>query len=350
MQIFTMEPKDTDFDNAEFISAPERSIEFEHYLESWFENNPWILLQGEDVLWIGKRVSAPFGDSTIFPDLLGVDSAGNLIIVELKRNRTPRDTVVQILEYAAWASDISETKIREIAMGYFATCDGCQEDTFDGIFRNLFDIPETGGVPPLNRNLRLFIVAGRISNKILKVCKFLGNSIDISCIEASLFQTESGYTIVGMETKLGNENTMTSPISPIEQAPMDPLLKWQITWQAIMELTNGNPSEEFATVAVKDAVLREHPGFNESTISGNIHAFRQIRHIVSEAIQGLRNENPSIEPTPENIMEVASEVNSGFSQPRIRKMIDIFFESGSVQIQPNQTEQGKKSNLVNRSG
>lgn len=339
MQIFTLEPKDTDFENAEFTSAPERSIEFEHYLESWLENNPWILLQGEDVLWIGKRASATFGDSTIFPDLLGVDSAGNLVIVELKRNRTPRDTVAQILEYAAWASDISETKIREIARDYFATCDGCQEDTFDGIFRNLFDIPETGGVPPLNRNLRLFIVAGRISDRILKVCKFLRNSIDISCIEISLFQTESGDAIVGMETKIGDENTVTPLSPPVEPAPGGPLLKWQISWQAIMVLTNGNPNQEFTTAAVKDAVLTEHPRFSESTISGNIHSFRQIRHIISEAIQGLRNENPSIELTPENIMEAASEVNSGFSQPRIRKMIDIFFESGSVQIQPNQTEQ-----------
>ena len=38
-------------------------------------------------------------------DLLGVDREGNVVVVELKRDRTPRDVVAQALEYAAFAAN-----------------------------------------------------------------------------------------------------------------------------------------------------------------------------------------------------------------------------------------------------
>ncbi len=35
-----------------------------------------------------------------FSDLLGLDKDGNIVIVELKRGKTPREVVAQLLEYA----------------------------------------------------------------------------------------------------------------------------------------------------------------------------------------------------------------------------------------------------------
>ena len=344
MHIFTLELENDDLDYAEFVSARETSIEFERHLESWLENNPWTLVQGDNILWIGRQTSAPVEDATIFPDLLGVDARGNLVIVELKRNRTPRDTVAQLLDYATWANELSESRIHEIAEHYFHNRNGASGKTFSEAFREGLLGNETGDIPPLNRDLRLFVVAGRISDRILKVCSFLRIScrMDVSCIEVSLFRTESGDAIVSMETKLGGENRVGPNIPQTAQEP-DDTLRWQTTWRAILELTNGDPNGEFTTRAVRDAVLTEHPGFSENTISGNIHSFRGSRYIVSEAIQGLRTTNANIKLTSENIMEAALEGNPGFSQPRIREMIDLFFQSESIQIQPNQREQGSEN-------
>ena len=342
MHIFSLELKDNDFDNAEFISAPKINIEFERYLESWLENNPWILVQEGNILWIGRQTSAPVQDTTIFPDLLGVDARGNLVIVELKRNRTPRDTVAQLLDYATWANELSESRIHEIAEHYFDNQNGSPGKTFSDAFREVLPINETDDIPPLNRGLRLFIVAGRISDRILKVCRFLRSScgMNVSCIEVSLFQTESGDAIVSMETKLGGENRVDPNIQQTGQES-DDTLRWQTTWRAILELTHGDPNGSFITREVREAVLSEHPRFNKNTISGNISSFRSVRHIVSETIQELINTN--IELTIENIMKAALEENPDFSQARIRKMIDLFSDSKSIQIQPNQEEQRAES-------
>ena len=337
MHVFSLEIENDDFDNAEFVSAPERSIEFERHLESWLENNPWTLVQGEDILWIGKQTNARVEDRTIFPDLLGIDADGNLIIVELKRGRTPRDTVAQLLDYATWADGISNAQIREIAKTYFEDQMELEGQSFDEVFRTAF---ETENVPTLNRSLRLYIVAGRISEWILKVCKFLRNShnMNVSCVAVSMFETETQNVIVGMETKLGDRNSVTL-IPTQNRRRQDDTLRWEVVWEAILRLTNGNPSSEFNTEEVRDAVLEEHSDFNKNTISGSIHSFRQSQYIVLGAVQQLSDRDTDIEFTAENILQVISEDPPDFNQLRIRKMIDIFCQFGIQQILSGQVGQ-----------
>ena len=344
MHIFTLEIENGNIENAEFVSAPERSIELEQYLQSWFENNPWILVQGEDMLWIHKERRLPGSEVPLRPDLIGVDASGKLVIVELKRSRTPRDTVAQLLDYAAWADGQSDEQIRRIAEDYFENREGFQDKTFDNAFRSVFDLLKTDEVPPLNRDLRLFIVAGRISERILKVCKFLRASygIDVNCIEVSMFHTESGDVIVGIETKLGNESRGASGSSQTTQRQGE-ILRWQVVWRKVLQLTNGNPMGEFTTGKVKAAVLEEHPNFNENTISGSIHSYLQSRHIVSEAIQQLGDRNTGVDFTAENILKVILEEPPDFNQLRIREMVNMFCQFGIQHIQPNQMTQGTEN-------
>ena len=344
MHIFTLEAEERNFDNAEFVSAPEKSIEFEQHLESWLENNPWILVPGEDIFWIGKRTSARVEDMTIFPDLLGVDAEGNLIVVELKRGRTPRDTIAQLLDYAAWADEILDMEVREIAERYFEEQEELQKESFDDVFRSAFDMLETDEVPMLNRSLRLYIVAGRISERILKVCRFLRNShsVNVSCIAVSMFETETGNAVIGMETELGDRNRLTQIPSQNKQE-QDYALKWEVVWEKILQLTERNPNGEFITAEVRTAVLDEHPNFNKNTISGGIHSFRQLRYIVWEAIQQLGDRNTNIDFTAENIMQVILEDPPNFSQPRLDKMIDLFCQFGISKTGANQMKQGMEN-------
>ncbi|MDE0681905.1 MAG: hypothetical protein OXI63_03215, partial [Candidatus Poribacteria bacterium] len=207
MPIFRLENiEDDDMSKGELIIAQETYLELERHLENWLENSPLALAQ-ESILWIGRQTSAKDEDGTIYSDLLGIDSNGNLVIAELKKGRTPRDIIAQLLDYAAWADGLSEPQIREIAENYFETRGVFQGKTFDDAFKEVFEIPETDELPPLNRGLRLFIVAEEIPSRVARVCRFLRTShgMDISCIDVSTFETESGEVLVSTETVVGDE-------------------------------------------------------------------------------------------------------------------------------------------------
>ena len=81
MAIFRLERSEgDDVSNAVLIIATETNLELERYLEDWLENSPVALVQDEYILWIGRQTSATDEDGTVYPDLLGVDVEGNLVI------------------------------------------------------------------------------------------------------------------------------------------------------------------------------------------------------------------------------------------------------------------------------
>ena len=69
---------------------------------------------------IERQVKTDFGGII---DLLCLDSRGDLAIVELKRDKTPREIMAQMLDYASWVNDLSHERIAEIANAYLGEKD-----------------------------------------------------------------------------------------------------------------------------------------------------------------------------------------------------------------------------------
>ncbi|MGN7164119.1 MULTISPECIES: endonuclease NucS domain-containing protein [Micrococcus] len=65
----------------------------EAQLQAFLAEDPTIL--GEPLLVIGREVPTPYGTRI---DILAMDVEGNLHVLELKRDRTPREVVAQILK------------------------------------------------------------------------------------------------------------------------------------------------------------------------------------------------------------------------------------------------------------
>ena len=85
----------------------------ENMVESWIARQPDLL--GLDFLLIGRQLPTEFGGRI---DLLGIDADGNLVIVELKRDRTPREIIAQMLDYASWVSSLTTRQVHEIAQNF----------------------------------------------------------------------------------------------------------------------------------------------------------------------------------------------------------------------------------------
>ncbi len=272
MPIYKLEKSDgDDISKAKLVIAEETNLELESHLEDWFENSPRALTQ-HPLLWIGRQTNASIGESSIVLDLLGVNAEGNLVVVELKRDEAPRVALAQLLEYAAWADGLSDARIREVAEAYFKTRGVFQGKTFEDAFREVFDMLETDEFPPLNQDLRLFIVAEQMPARIVDVCRYLRTShgMDLNCIDVSAFQTEAGEMFVSMETKVGDADVSTSKTqrqsdSQTSRWSEDKPVK-QVLWEAVQKLTKGNSDVEFTQKEVLDVILEEYTHFNEHTL------------------------------------------------------------------------------------
>ena len=273
MAIFRLNVEDDNLHNAELVIAKETDIELESYLESWLENSPWALVEGEPILWIGRQTSANVEESTIFSDLLGIDSEGNLVIVELKKSKAPRDVVAQLLEYAEWAEKLSDEQIHGIAATYFQSLK--KETPLQDAFSEMFE----DEMPALNRRLRLFVVAGEISRRILQVCSFLRTShnMDINCLAVSTFQTESGEVLVNTESKVGQEDIVTPKTARqnarwLGDKPVKKVGVKEVVLETARELTEGNTNTEFSPKKVSTRILEKYPDFKVSNVGPELAA------------------------------------------------------------------------------
>lgn len=82
----------------------------EKTMEDWIASQPALLFPKEQVLVIGQSIA---GQS--MADVLALDSVGNLIVVEVKRDWSDRSTVGQLLEYAAAYKDAAYETFNQLA-------------------------------------------------------------------------------------------------------------------------------------------------------------------------------------------------------------------------------------------
>ena len=85
------------------------AIAFESQLENYIESDPSIV--GEQLLIIGRQVSTSYGGSI---DLLALDESASVHVIELKRDKTPRDVTAQTLDYGSWVAGLGRADIQSI--------------------------------------------------------------------------------------------------------------------------------------------------------------------------------------------------------------------------------------------
>lgn len=127
-------------------------------LEDLLEQDPSIL--GELLLVIGRQVRTPYGKLI---DLLAMDVEGNLRVLELKRDRTPREVVAQVLDYGSWVTGLDRDRFIEIA-----------NDHLDVPFEEAFE--QTFGDPPpeyLGSDVQLTIVATELDDSSERIVEYL---------------------------------------------------------------------------------------------------------------------------------------------------------------------------------
>jgi hypothetical protein len=143
------------------IPIASSSIDSERRLEEALERDISIL--GLDrLLVIGRQVPTRFGK---FVDLLALGPQGDVYVIELKRDRTPRDVVAQALDYGSWVKDLDYEDLAGIFEAYLprAGFDDAQLEAFG-------QLPED-----INSSHHLVIVASELDPSTERIVGYLSD-------------------------------------------------------------------------------------------------------------------------------------------------------------------------------
>lgn len=137
----------------------------EQLLEDMIVSDPRIL--SSEWMLIGRQEITSFGGRI---DLLAIAPDGSLVLIELKRDRTPREIVAQALDYASWLQGLTADRLVQI---YSRFSNG---GSLEAAFQSRFGAPLDED--SLNHTHQIIIAAAEIDPSTERIVGYL-NERDI---------------------------------------------------------------------------------------------------------------------------------------------------------------------------
>ena len=135
-----------------------------------------IFILDPKLLLIGRQVLTGYGK---FIDLLAMDADGNLVVVELKRDKTPRDIVAQVLDYGSWVRTLEDEDIASVFADYVAKY--YPEEAATSLDQAFCDRFKVGKMPEaLNESHELVIVAGELDDSTERIVSYLADEYGVA--------------------------------------------------------------------------------------------------------------------------------------------------------------------------
>ena len=184
-----------------------KELHQEFDLEVLLENNPEYLFEDSKILIIGRQITTNLNTSI---DLLGLDNIGNTVVIELKRDKTPRETIAQLLEYASFVEKLDYSQLNDIFQDYSG-----EESNLEEYHQQYFE-SDTDEKISYNKSTKLIIVAQEISKEIRQTALFLREKgLDIYCASFKYFKTKNGEEIISLEFIVGEEEFIRKKVQTV---------------------------------------------------------------------------------------------------------------------------------------
>ena len=184
-------------------------LDQEERLEDWIVADPSVLGMGLAV--VARQVQTSFGGRI---DILALDSDANLLVFELKKGRTPREVIAQLLDYGSWVKNLTFADLDRVSQQW-------QGKTLATLFETAFGagLPET-----VNASHSLILVGSELDDSSERIINYLADQYDVS-INAVFFRffQDSGSEFVGRAW-------LRDPVETIEQAESRMRAPWSGEW------------------------------------------------------------------------------------------------------------------------
>jgi len=153
-------------------------------LEQWIKSNPQIL--GDDIVVIGEQVQTSSGPL----DFLGIDNSGNTVIVELKRDKLPREALAQAIDYASDVANWEVDRFREICKSY-------TNQNLEDLLQERFEDIAIEDLA-INQVQRLLLVGTAVEESLGRMIEWLSDnySIGINAVVLNYAKTKQGDAIL----------------------------------------------------------------------------------------------------------------------------------------------------------
>lgn len=147
--------------------ASEQQLEDMIVLDPGILSSDWMLIGRQEVTTYGGRI-----------DLLAIAPDASLVLIELKRDRTPREIVAQALDYASWVEQLTPDRVAQIFQRF---SDG---GSLDVAFQERFGVELDEDM--LNQSHQIIIAAAELDPSTERIISYL-NARDIA-INVVFFQ------------------------------------------------------------------------------------------------------------------------------------------------------------------
>jgi len=166
-------------------SKPEQLVESNLATELLLENmivaSPKLL--SDEWMLIGRQEDTGYGGRI---DLLAIAPDGSLVLIELKRDRTPRDVVAQALDYAVWVEKLRAEDVAAIYRRFKKSDANLATD-----FQTRFGIPLDE--ESINQAHQIIIVASSLDESSERIVSYLNErdiAINVLCFQVFSLGTE----------------------------------------------------------------------------------------------------------------------------------------------------------------
>lgn len=253
-------------------------------LETWIASDPSIVRPG--LCLIGRQVMTRSGPL----DLLAIDRSGDLVIVELKRDRLPREVLAQAIDYAADVATWPIERVSEICAKYTGES---LEDVFSSSFPDV-DLANLN----VNESQRIVLVGFAAETSLERMIEWLSDNygVSINAVILKYVRTAAGSELLTrtaiisdeLEEQRSRAKKFTIPMSDepgkYSEDELRTLLEKYlsqnlITAQRIRDILIPGclEKEKLSREELKQELLRRNPGvdpakagFSLSVISGQM--------------------------------------------------------------------------------
>lgn len=133
-------------------------------------SSEWMLIGRQEQTGMGGRI-----------DLLAIAPDASLVLIELKRNRTPREIVAQALDYASWVEQLKADKIAQIYQRFSGGV------TLDEAYKQHFGVELDEEA--LNSSHQIILVAAELDDSTERIINYLNDrDIAINVLFFQVFQ------------------------------------------------------------------------------------------------------------------------------------------------------------------